>query len=79
MRIYSTGEAAAKLGVSRDSLLTAIMRSGAPDAGQRCGGRRYFSEDDIEKLVRWYGKHRTKRQAAGDGCRNERIDDGDSA
>ncbi|MDR1611521.1 MAG: hypothetical protein LBT97_01930 [Planctomycetota bacterium] len=79
MRIYSTGEAAEKLGVNRDSLLTAILRSGAPDAKHRCGGRRYFSEDDIKKLAQWYAKYRTKRPAAGAGRRDEQAGDGDSA
>lgn len=53
MRFYSTGEAAQKLGVSRDSLFNAL-RKGAPDAGNRMGGRRVFSETEVEKLAAWY-------------------------
>ncbi len=53
MLFYSTGEAAQKLGVSRDSLFNAL-RKGAPDAGNRMGGRRVFSETDVEKLAAWY-------------------------
>lgn len=53
MRFYSTGEAAKKLGVSRDSLFAAL-RTGAPDTKNRIGGRRIFSETEVNSLEAWY-------------------------
>ena len=53
MRFYSTGEAAKKLGVSRDSLFSAL-RTGAPDTKNRIGGRRIFSETEVNSLEAWY-------------------------
>ena len=53
MRIYSSGEVAKKLGVSRDSLFGAL-KSGAPDTAHRLGGRRVFTEAEVERLAEWY-------------------------
>lgn len=62
MEILSTGGAAKRLGVSRDSLLAAL-RSGAPEPETpRIGGRRIFSEADIERLEAWYAPRRQARE-----------------
>lgn len=53
MRIYSSGEVAKKLGVSRDSLFGAL-KSGAPDTTYRMGGRRVFTETEVQRLAEWY-------------------------
>lgn len=53
MNFYSTGEAAKKIGVSRDSLFGAL-KNGAPDSEIRIGGRRVFTEPEIERLADWY-------------------------
>ena len=60
MRIYSSGEAAKRLGVSRDSLFGAL-RNGAPDAESRIGNRRAFTDAEIEKLAEWYERRRLLR------------------
>lgn len=54
-KFFTTGEAAAKLGLSRDKLMFALRISGAPEpeAG-RLGGRRMFSAEDIERLRKWF-------------------------
>ena len=63
MEILSTGEAAKRLGVSRDSLLAAL-RSGAPEPeAPRIGGRRIFSESDIARLEAWFAPRRQAREA----------------
>ena len=49
---FSTGEAAEALGLTRDSLLSAI-RAGAPDASQSAGGRRLFTENDLFEIFDW--------------------------
>ena len=63
MEIVSTGEAARRLGVSRDSLLAAF-RTGAPEPEMpRIAGRRVFSETDIERLRAWLAPRRLAREA----------------
>lgn len=62
MKLYSTGEAAKAVGVTRDSLFGAL-KNGAPDAVNRIGGRRYFTEDEVARLAEWYGR----RQRIRDG------------
>ena len=62
---YSTGEAANALGVSRDSLISAL-RSGAPEPqAPRVGGRRVFGEEDLAQLRAWFNArwHRSGRRA----------------
>lgn len=62
MNVFSTGEAAKRLGVTRDSLLSAL-RSGAPEPETpRIGGRRAFSEADLERLAAWYAPRRQLRE-----------------
>lgn len=62
MQVFSTGEVAKKLSVTRDSLLSAL-RSGAPEPTvMRIGGRRVFSESDIERLAVWYERRRQARE-----------------
>lgn len=56
MKLYSTGEAAKAVGVTRDSLFGAF-KNGAPDAANRVGGRRYFTDEEVKRLAEWY-KHR---------------------
>ncbi len=56
MKLYSTGEAAKAIGVTRDSLFGAL-KNGAPDAASRVGGRRYFTDEEVKHLADWY-KHR---------------------
>lgn len=60
IRLYSTGEAARKIGVTRDSLFGAL-KSGAPDAAMRIGNRRVFTEAEMETLAAWFEKRRRIR------------------
>jgi hypothetical protein len=60
MRIYSTGETAKRLGVTRDSF-HAALRTTAPDAENRVGYRRVFTEDEVERLVEWFELRRKRR------------------
>ena len=53
MRMYSTGETAKLLGVTRDSL-HAALRTTAPDAANRIGNRRVFTEEEVKRLAKWY-------------------------
>lgn len=53
MRMYSTGEAAKLLGVTRDSL-HAALRTDAPDAANRIGSRRVFTGEEVERLAEWF-------------------------
>lgn len=78
MRIYSTGETAEKLGVTRDALLGAIRFAGAPDTEQRCGGRRLFSEEDVKKLEEWF-RERGKSRSSKPKFRRGRTGDGANA
>ncbi len=39
---------------SRDQLYVAITRSGCPDASMRVSGRKAFTEDGAEAIIRWY-------------------------
>ena len=55
MRMYSTGEAAKLLGVTRDSL-HAALRTTAPYAGNRIGNRRAFTDDEVEQLRKWFDR-----------------------
>ena len=58
MGMYSSGEAARLLGVSRDSLLSAL-RSGAPaPQSKRIAGRRVFNDEDVERIRAWFGTRR---------------------
>lgn len=51
---------------TRDQLYMYITRSGCPDASARVSGRRAFTEDDIESIVRWFqATGRYVRQAVG--------------
>ena len=52
-QLYSTGEAAAHLGLSRDALVAAL-RAGAPEPPTRLAGRRVFGKTDIARLRRWF-------------------------
>ncbi len=57
-KMYSTGEAAQQLGLSRDALMFALRNSGAPEPQTgRPGGRRIFSEADVERLRKWFSAH----------------------
>jgi DNA-binding transcriptional MerR regulator len=38
------------------------LRSGAPEPETRIGGRRIFSEADIERLEAWYAPRRQARE-----------------
>ncbi len=60
MRMYSTGEAAQRLGVTRDSL-HAALRTTAPDAKSRIGNRRVFTEEEVERLAEWFERRRKRR------------------
>ncbi len=51
---FSSGEAAAALGIKRDRLIGAIMRCGAPDASLMFGGKRVFTLEDLRAIFRWY-------------------------
>jgi DNA-binding transcriptional MerR regulator len=53
-KLYTSGQAAHKLGVTRDALLAAVRQAGAPDARSRVGDRRAFSENDIAELAAWF-------------------------
>jgi hypothetical protein len=53
--MYSSGEAARKIGVTRDSLFAAL-KAGAPDAAIRIGSRRVFTEVEVEQLAAWYDR-----------------------
>jgi DNA-binding transcriptional MerR regulator len=56
--MYSSGEAARLLGISRDSLLSAL-RSGAPaPKSARIAGRRVFDDEDVERIRAWLGTRR---------------------
>ena len=52
-RWFSTGEAAAALGITRDALLAAL-RAGAPEPGMRLAGRRVFGREDLAQLTAWF-------------------------
>ena len=60
MRMYSTGETAKRLGVTRDSL-HAALRTTAPDAENRIGNRRVFTEEEVERLAEWFERRRKIR------------------
>ncbi len=60
MKLYSTGETARRLGVTRDSL-HAALRSSAPDAATRSGNRRVFTEEEVERLAAWFERRRKIR------------------
>lgn len=51
---FSSGEAAAVLGIKRDRLIGAIKRCGAPDASLMFGGKRVFTLEDLHAIRRWY-------------------------
>ena len=51
--LYSTGGAAAELGLTRDALLAAI-RFGAPEPATRLAGRRVFNDEDLDHLRQWF-------------------------
>lgn len=70
MKLYSTGEAAERLAVSRDSLVAAL-RGGAPDTAHRMAGRRVFTEANVERLAEWYKARETARKGT------PRCNDGD--
>ncbi len=78
MRMYSTGETAKRLGVTCDSL-HAALRTTAPDAENRIGNRRVFTEEEVERLAEWFERRRKIRdgllrpwEADGDAERNIR-------
>jgi hypothetical protein len=50
---FSTGEAAAALGITRDALYAAL-RAGAPESQFRLAGRRVFGQRDLERLRQWF-------------------------
>gem|GEM_PF-2315462 len=60
MRMYSTGETAKLLGVTRDSL-HAALRTTAPDAANRIGNRRVFTEEEVGRLAVWFDQRRKIR------------------
>lgn len=60
MTMYSTGEAAKRLGVTRDAIFSALI-SGAPDAAVRVGNRRIFTEEEVGKLAAWFERRRKIR------------------
>ena len=60
MHMYSSGEAAKRIGVTRDSLFAAI-KAGAPDAALRIGSRRVFTEVELERLTEWFERRRQIR------------------
>jgi hypothetical protein len=60
MMMFSTGETARRLGVTRDSL-HAALRAGAPDAAFRAGNRRLFTEIEVERLAAWFERRRKIR------------------
>lgn len=60
MQMYSTGEAAKLLGVTRDSL-HAALRTTAPDAANRIGNRRVFTEEEVKRLAAWFERRRKLR------------------
>lgn len=60
MRMFSTGEAASRLGVTRDSIFAAL-RAGAPDAESRIGSRRAFTEEEVNALAAWFERKRRIR------------------
>ncbi len=60
MRMYSTGETAQRLGVTRDSL-HAALRTSAPDAANRIGNRRIFTEEEVGRLAEWFERRRKIR------------------
>ena len=60
MQMYSTGETAKLLGVTRDSL-HAALRTTAPDAANRIGNRRVFTEEEVGRLAAWFERRRKLR------------------
>lgn len=60
IKMYSTGEAAKRLGVTRDAVFSALI-SGAPDAAIRVGNRRIFTEEEVGKLAAWFERRRKIR------------------
>ena len=60
MRLYSTGEVAKRLGITRDALFAAL-KAGAPDAKLRIGNRRVFTETEVKRLAEWFERRRKIR------------------
>ncbi len=52
-QLFSTGEAATALGVTRDAL-HAALRAGAPEPRTRLAGRRVFAPEDLDRLRNWF-------------------------
>ncbi len=52
-RLYSSGDAAREIGVTRDAL-TWALRQGAPAPAHRTGGRRVFTAQEVEVLRAWF-------------------------
>lgn len=53
MKLYSSGQVAALLGVHRDKVQSEI-KAGAPDASMTLGSRKAFSEKDVARLCKWF-------------------------
>lgn len=60
MQLYSTGEAAQQLCMTRDSLFAAL-KAGAPDAANRIGSRRVFTKEEVADLRKWFERRRLIR------------------
>lgn len=72
MTLYGTVEAARIIEertgckCSRDQLYMNIIRAGCPDASVTVSGRKAFSNDDIEAVIRWFiSTGRCVREAVG--------------
>ncbi len=72
MKLYSSGDAAKLIGISRDSLIMAIRNGSAPDASFRIGGQRVFSEDDIKKMKKWARTRTTRRPVVARNTRRRK-------
>ena len=65
--LFSIGEAARALGVSRDAL-TWALRAGAPEPTTRVGGRRLFTVQDLEPLRTWLANRAHSGRSQGRAC-----------
>lgn len=63
MALLSSGEVAKIAKVSRDSIICAIRNGHIQEPVLRCGGRRYFSDEEVEKIVELFESRRKERAA----------------
>lgn len=61
MEQFGIGEAARRIRIS-PTRLRQLEQIGAIPAPRRAAGRRIYSDEEIERLVAWYTRHRKERR-----------------